>query len=89
MVAYAGNGVRAIWIGVDDKLPRMARAVFARDPLQLRHQVEFSNWQLGRSVPRALSRPGERGQGQRIPFLPPDPAPPSSPTAEGAPSKTQ
>lgn len=35
-----------IWIGADDKLPRMMRAVFRGDPLRLRHQVEMSNWKL-------------------------------------------
>jgi hypothetical protein len=35
-----------IWIGTQDKLPRMLRAVFRDDPLRLRHQMELSNWQL-------------------------------------------
>ena len=48
MVAYASDDVFVqMWIGAEDKLPRMARAIFANDPSQLRHQVEFSNWQLG------------------------------------------
>ena len=47
MVAYEAEGVFVqIWIGVDDKLPRMARAVYFDDPLQLRHQVELSHWRL-------------------------------------------
>src|SRR6266536_1537523 len=52
MVAYASDGVFVqIWNGAEDKLPRMARAVFRKDPLGLRHQVEFSSWKLGGSVP--------------------------------------
>jgi hypothetical protein len=35
-----------IWIGAEDKLPRMMRAVFRGDPLRLRHQLEMSNWKL-------------------------------------------
>ena len=90
IVAYASHGVFVqIWIGAEDKLPRMSRAVFARDPLQLRHQVEFSNWQLGRSVPAGAFASASATKAKRIPFSHPDPAPPSSPTAEGAPSKTQ
>ena len=47
MVAIAsGSLFMQIWIGADDKLPRKMRAVFRGDPLQLRHQVELSNWKL-------------------------------------------
>jgi hypothetical protein len=46
-VAYANDSVFVqIWIGAEDKLPRMLRAVFSRDPARLRHQMELSNWQL-------------------------------------------
>ena len=52
MVAYANDRVFAqIWIGAEDKLPRMIRAVFRTDPAQLRHQMEWSNWQLDPAVP--------------------------------------
>jgi len=72
MVAIANNWVfEQIWIGADDKLPRMARAVFHADPQHLRHQIEFSNWQLDPTVaadafasPSAAARP--------IPFARPD-----------------
>jgi hypothetical protein len=48
MVAIANDNVFVqIWIGTEDKLPRMMRAVFRDDPLRLRHQMELSNWQLG------------------------------------------
>src|SRR5664279_2091907 len=47
MVAWANKDVfLQIWIGVDDKLPRRVRAVYAADPLQLRNELELSNWQL-------------------------------------------
>ena len=55
MVAYANDGVFVqIWIGAEDKLPRMVRAVYRNDPAQLRHQMELSNWQLD------LDRPAGR-----------------------------
>jgi hypothetical protein len=51
MVAYANNDVFVqIWIGAEDKLPRMLRAVFRNDPARLRHQMELSNWQLDVAV---------------------------------------
>jgi hypothetical protein len=47
MVAWANKDVfLQIWIGVDDKLPRRVRAVYAADPLQLRNELELSNWKL-------------------------------------------
>jgi hypothetical protein len=47
MVAVNNNWVfEQLWIGADDKLPRMARAVFHADPTGLRHEIEFSNWQI-------------------------------------------
>jgi len=52
MVAYANNNVSAqIWIGAEDKLPRMIRAVYRTDLARLRHQLEWSNWQLDPVVP--------------------------------------
>jgi len=86
MVAYASHGVFVqMWIGVEDKLPRMARAVFSKDPLRLRHQVEFSGWQLGGSVPADAFKSARAASAKRIPFVHPDPAPPSgAPTPAGA-----
>ena len=52
MVVWANKDVHLqIWIGADDKLPRRIRAMFAADPLQLRHELELSNWQLDATVP--------------------------------------
>ena len=51
MVAFASDDVFVqIWIGAEDKLPRRMRAVYRRDPLQLRHEMELSNWQLDPAV---------------------------------------
>ena len=92
MVAYASHGVFVqIWIGAEDKLPRMARAVFRNDPLRLRHQVEFSSWKLGGTAPASAFKSARAASAKPIPFAHPDPAPPSAaPTAPTAvPSKTQ
>jgi len=86
MVAYASDGVFVqAWIGADDKLPRMARAVFRKDPLKLRHQVEFSSWQLGGAMPAGAFKSARAAAAKRIPFAHPDPAPPSeAPTPPAA-----
>jgi len=82
MIAYAAHGVFIqLWIGADDKLPRMARAVFRNDPLRLRHQVEFSNWKLDPEIPAGTFASARAAQAKRIPFEHPDPAPvPATPT---------
>src|SRR4029434_1854949 len=47
MIAYANEDVFVqMWVGAEDKLPRMLRAVFSQDPARMRHQMELSNWQL-------------------------------------------
>lgn len=73
MVAYASHGVFVqIWIGAEDKLPRMARAVFRNDPAQLRHQVEFSKWQLDGNVDAIAFASPKAAAATRIPFERPD-----------------
>ena len=69
MVAYIDNGVFIqLWIGTEDKLPRMARAIFLDDPERLRGQVEFSNWQLDSTVPPDAFTPSDTANAKRIPF---------------------
>lgn len=47
MVALVNDNVFVqVWIGSEDKLPRMLRAVYRNDPLRLRHQMELTNWKL-------------------------------------------
>jgi hypothetical protein len=46
-VAWATNDVFIqMWVGTEDKLPRRIRAMFASDPLKLRHDMQLSNWQI-------------------------------------------
>ena len=90
IVAYASDGVFVqIWIGADDKLPRMARAVFRKDALRLRHQVEFSSWKLDGPVAPGVFASARAVTAKRIPFAHPDPGPVAEPPVPADPSKTK
>jgi len=74
MVAYASDAVFVqIWIGVEDKLPRMVRAVYRNDPSQLRHQLEVSNWQIDPTVSADAFASSKTAAAMRIKFARPDP----------------
>jgi hypothetical protein len=72
MVAYESEGVFVqIWIGAEDKLPRMARAVYFDDPLQLRHQVELSHWQIDPALAKEAFASSKAAGATRIQFAHP------------------
>jgi hypothetical protein len=74
MVGFANDNVFVqIWIGAEDKLPRMVRAVYRNDPSQLRHQMEISNWQLDLAIPGDAFASAKAGSAMRIKFARPDP----------------
>ncbi|MFZ0884275.1 MAG: DUF2092 domain-containing protein [Candidatus Acidiferrales bacterium] len=86
MVAYVDNGVFIqLWVGSDDKLPRMARAIFLDDPDHLRGEVEFSNWKLDAPVPSEAFAPSDTANAKRIPFAHLQAEPQPGNTAPGAP----
>ena len=90
MVAYANDDVFVqVWIGAEDKLPRMLRAVYRDDPSHLRHQMELSNWQLDLAVPADAFASSSAAAATRIEFARPDPKlpPGAKPPAKGKPSK--
>jgi hypothetical protein len=92
MVAIVNNWVfEQIWIGVDDKLPRMMRAVFKADLTGQRHQMEFSNWQLDPAVAAEAFASPSAAAALRIPFKRPDPVLPPGikPPTKGKSSKTK
>jgi hypothetical protein len=92
MLAYASHGVFVqLWVGADDHLPRRARAVYAKDPAQMRHQVEFSNWQLDGVVPAGTFASARAASAPHIPFNRPDATPPpgATPPAAGGPAPTR
>ena len=72
MVAWANDDVfLQIWIGVDDKLPRRLRAVFRTDPLELRHEMELSNWQLDGPIAQDAFASQKAQAAKRIAFASP------------------
>ena len=92
MVAIvSGRVFGQIWIGANDKLPRMLRAVYADDPSRLRHQVEFSNWRLDGEISANAFASSRAASAPRIPFARPDPVlpPGAGSTPESKPSETK
>lgn len=86
VVAYDTGGVFIqAWIGVEDKLPRVLRAIYADDPLQIRHNLVITNWQLDPTIPADSFSSAKAAAGKRIPFaspaLPPGMAKPASAAA--------
>jgi hypothetical protein len=76
MVAYSGDGVFVqIWIGSEDKLPRVIHALYLDDPEQLRHNLLFSDWQLDAPVTAESFAPANAGNAKRIQFAHPHPEP--------------
>ena len=76
MVAFATPHVFAqMWIGADDRLPRMIRAVYRDDRLQLRHELQLSDWQLDLAIPEDTFRSAAAATATRIEFARPDPPP--------------
>jgi len=91
MVAYADNDVFVqTWIGAEDKLPRMVRAVYRTDPAHLRHQLELSNWQLEPGVADDAFAPKNAGSAKPIAFAHPNKKRPQGdkPPAKGKSSKS-
>ncbi|MDM0011678.1 DUF2092 domain-containing protein [Variovorax sp. J22P168] len=78
MVAIASDQLfMQIWIGAEDKLPRKMRAVFRGDPLQLRHQVELSNWKLDPVIAAEAFAAMNAANAKKIAFAAPKPAAPA------------
>ncbi len=74
IVAYGNANVfLQAWIGAEDKLPRMLRAVYRDDPVRLRHQLELSNWKLGATVSTETFKSAKAAAAKRIEFAPPAP----------------
>lgn len=76
MVAVANTMAQAqVWIGAEDKLPRMIRVTYFNEPGNYRHQVEFSDWKLDPAFPAGAFDPGSALKAKRIKFAAPDEAP--------------
>ncbi len=69
IVAYESGGVFIeAWIGAEDKLPRLVRAIYVDDPTQSRHNLVLTNWQLDVTVPGDAFSSSKAGSARRIPF---------------------
>ncbi len=80
MVAIANDNVQAeIWIGINDGLPRMIRAVYPKDPGQSRYEIQFSNWHLNGATKDADFTSTRAMEAPRMDFARPDAAPPVKP----------
>jgi hypothetical protein len=74
IVAYGNDAVFIqAWIGTEDKLPRMLRAVFASDPTMLRHEMVLSKWQIDPAFPADSFILAKADSAKRIAFARPDP----------------
>jgi len=90
MVAWANDDVfMQIWIGADDKLPRRVRAMFRADPLQLRHELELSNWKIDPVVAPDAFASAKAQAGKRIAFASPAAPPKMALKALGAPTPSK
>jgi hypothetical protein len=92
IVAFVGNGLSAeIWIGAQDKLPRVIHVIYLDDPAGLRHNLLLSDWKIDPAIPAgAFTCPGA-ASARRIPFAHPHPEPPpgAKPRVKGGASKGQ
>lgn len=93
MVAFVNDAVFVqIWIGVEDKLPRMLRAVYRDDPLRLRHQMELSHWKLDPAAPVDAFATAKAATALPMPFAHPAAKPPAAglqPPTRSQPAKAQ
>jgi hypothetical protein len=80
MIAIANANVQAeVWIGINDGLPRMIRAVYPKDPNRSRYEIEFSNWQLNRPMKDADFTSATALKAPRMAFARPDVPAPATP----------
>jgi len=90
MVAYVDHGVFVqMWVGVEDKLPRLLHAVFLNDPEQLRHNLILSNWKLDEAIPADAFSSAKAASANLMPFAHPHPTPPpDAPPEKKKPAKS-
>jgi hypothetical protein len=90
MVAYDSGGVFVeVWIGAEDKLPRMLRAIYVNDPMRLRHRLELTNWQIDPTISADVFGSSKATAAKHIKFARPDaPLPPPGKTKSKAATKT-
>ncbi len=76
MVAVADDVVQVeLWIGADDRLPRMVRATYFDEPGDFRHEMALSDWRLDPPLPPDAFASERAAKAARIEFA--DPAAPA------------
>lgn len=91
IVAFAGNGIFAeMWVGADDKLPRIIHAIYLDDPDYLRHNLILSDWKLDASVSDDFFTSSKASSAKHMQFThpSPQPAPGARPTPKMPPART-
>ena len=84
-----GNVFLQVWIGADDKLPRLMRAIYLNDPLEQRYAVVLSDWKLDVDVPAGAFATEKTASATHIPFKSPYEPPMAKASAKGkSPSKS-
>src|SRR5437870_8326616 len=92
MLAYVDKGVFVqIWIGAEDKLPRLLHAIYLDDPEQLRHNLILSDWQLDAAIPADTFSSSKAASANPMPFAHPnpEPSPGAKPSAKAKPPKAK
>jgi hypothetical protein len=72
MVAITGDNIQAeLWIGAQDRLPRLVRVVYPHEPAHALYQTEFSEWRLIDSVDPGTFSSDQAAKGKPMAFAPP------------------
>jgi hypothetical protein len=91
IVAFAGDGIFAeMWVGAEDKLPRVIHAIYLDDPDHLRHNLMLSDWKLDPSVSDDFFTSSSASSAKHMPFAHPHPetGPGAKPTTKTPSEKT-
>ncbi len=91
IVAFAGSGIFAeMWIGAEDKLPRIIHVIYLDDPDRLRHNLILSDWKLDTPVSDDFFTSSKASSAKHMQFAHPHPesAPGARPTPKTPPAKT-
>jgi hypothetical protein len=83
MVGLANDKVQGeLWLGAEDKLPRMVRVVYGDPPGQPHYETVFTDWKLNIDVPPGTFTAADASKAKLMPFAPPtDEAMPANPAA--------
>jgi hypothetical protein len=88
IVAFAGNGIFVqMWVGEEDKLPRVIHAIYLDDPDHLRHNLILSDWKIDSSVSDDFFTTSNASSAKHMEFAHPHPeqGPGAKPTKKAPP----